>query len=55
MKFRRERAKKLKELCYFCTNEAEYDEVADKSKEAGRQDFQYIGVCRRHMTNHYVS
>lgn len=55
MIFRKEKKIKQIEVCYFCCSKAEYDEIADKSKETGIQDFQYIGVCRKHMTNHYVS
>lgn len=34
------------EECYFCSNEAIYTDVAD---------FQIVGICKKHMTNYYVS
>jgi hypothetical protein len=46
---------KPEEVCYFCNAEAEYNEIADKSKSPVFHDFQYVGVCRKHMTNHYIS
>lgn len=41
--------------CYFCCNQAEYNEITDKSPTPAFNDYQYIGVCKKHMTNHYVS
>jgi hypothetical protein len=55
MIFRKDKKKPEKEVCFFCTNEAEFNEIADKSKSPVFHDFQYVGVCRKHMTNHYIA